>query len=126
MVNEDKIAKRLTEQRGHDPIRFGKGFRHNGFSGAKCFEHIRVLRALAGIQERHLGRGTVTPEDALCAQSFPYGRLVGRQRLERLGGFLRQVGGVGIIDNDTFGRAQIRLCRRGRRWDTARLSGLLD
>ena len=68
----------------------------------------------------------MTPEDALCAQSFPYGRLVGRQRFERLGGFLRQVGGVGIIDDDTFRRAQIRLCRRGRSRGTACLSGLLD
>ena len=97
-----------------------------GSAARSASEHIRVLRALAGIQERHLGRGTVTPEDALCAQSFPHGRLVGRQRLERLGGFLRQVGGVGIVDHNTFGRAQIRLCRRGRRGRAARLGGLLD
>ena len=95
-----------------------------GSAARSGLEHIHVLRALAGIEERHLGRGTVTAEDALGAQSFPDARLVGRQRLERLGRFVRQVGGVGIVDGQAFGRAQIRFRRRGRSRGAARLRRL--
>ena len=71
LVDEDELAERLAEQGRHDAVGFGKGFGHDRFGGAERLEHVDVLRALAGIQERHLGRGTVAAEDALRAQSFP-------------------------------------------------------
>ena len=95
LVNEDEFAERLAEQRRHHAIGFGKSFGHNRLRRAERSQHVHVLRALAGIQERHLGRRTVTAEDALRAQSFPDRRLIGRQRLERLGRFVRQFGGIG-------------------------------
>ena len=38
----------------------------------------------------------------------------GCQRLECLGGFVRQLGGVGIVDRQALGGAQVRFRRRGR------------
>ena len=35
LVNEDELAERLAEQRGHDAIGFGKGLGHNWFGGAE-------------------------------------------------------------------------------------------
>ncbi len=67
-------------------IGFGEGLGDDRFGGAERLQHVHVLRALAGIEERDLRRRTVSAEDALRAQRLPHGRLVGCQRLERLGG----------------------------------------
>ena len=107
LVNKDKFAERLAEQRSHHAIGLSKGFGHNRLCRSKQLEHVRVLRALAGIHESDLGSGTVTAEDALCPQSFPHCRLIGRQRFERIAGFVRQFGGVGIVNGYSFGRAQV-------------------
>ena len=112
-VDEDVLAQRFAKQRGHDAIRFGESFGHDGFSGAERLQHIHVLRALAGIEERHLGRRAVAAEDALRAQRLPDCGLFRCQRFERLGRFVRQFGGVGIVDGQALGRAQVGFRRRG-------------
>ena len=85
LVDEDELAERLAQQRSHHAIRFGKSLGHDRFGGAQRLEHVDVLRTLAGIEERNLGRRAVTAEDALRAQCLPDRRLIGRQRLERFG-----------------------------------------
>ena len=121
LVHEDKFAERLAQQRRHHAIGFGKNFRHNRLHCAEWLQHVHVLRALAGIQERHLGRGTVATEDALRAQSFPYRRLTGGERLECGVRFLCQFGGVGVVDSQAFGRAQVCFSRGSRSRCAARL-----
>ena len=76
-IDEDELAERLAQQRGHNAIRFGKKFGHNWFGGAKRLDHVDVLRALAGIQERHLRSRAVSAKDALRTQGFPDRGLVG-------------------------------------------------
>ena len=114
-IHKDKFTQRLSKQWCHDAVRFGKGSGHNGFDGAEGPQHIDVLRALAGVEERDLGRGTMTAGNALRAQGFPYRRLIGRQAFERLSRFVREVGGISIVDHQTLRGAQVRFGRRGRR-----------
>ena len=124
-VNEDEFAERLAQDGGQHAIRFGKSFRHDRFDVAEFLKHVHVLRALSGIEECNFGGRPLTAEDALGAQSLPHRRLIGRHCLQRLGRFVRQFSGVGIVDCQTFGRAQIRFSRCGRRRCAACFSRLL-
>ena len=124
-VDEDEVAERLAQQRRHDAIGFGEGLGHDRLGRAQRLQHVHVLRALAGVQERHLGRGAVAAEDALRAQAFQIAGWLAASALSALADFVRQFGGVGIVDGQAFGRAQVRFGRRGRGRGAARLGGFL-
>ena len=113
-VHEDKIAERLAQQRRHDAIRLGKGFGHNRFGCAQWLQHVYVLRALPGIQERYFGCGTVTAENALRAQRLPHRRLIRCQGLERIARFHGQVVSVSVVNGQAFERAQVGFSRSSR------------
>ena len=74
-------------------------------------QHVDVLRALAGVEEGHLGSRSATDEDALLAQHPEEGRVRGGQRLLQLLQLGGQLGGVGMVD----GRPHRAGERRGRR-----------
>ncbi len=63
-VDEDVIGQRLAEQRRHDLVGLGERLRHDGLGVTELVEHVDVLRALPGVEERDLGRGAVAEEDA--------------------------------------------------------------
>ena len=53
----------------------------------------------------------MTAEDALRTQGFPHCGLIGRQRFECVACFVRQFGGVGVVDGQALGRAQVGFSR---------------
>ena len=62
-VDEDEVGERLAQQRRHDPSASAKVSATIGSLLAQVFEHVDVLRALAGVEEGDLarlgpGRGT--------------------------------------------------------------------
>ncbi len=126
LVDEDEFAERLAKQRRHDAIRFRKSFGNDRLCRPKQLQHVHVLRALTGIQERNFGTGAVAAKNPLRAQPFPHRGLIGRQRFQRVAGFNRQFGRVAIVDSQAFGRPQIRFSRRRRRRCLARFRVLLD
>ena len=71
-----------SEPHGADPQREAE---HRPHARAQRLEHIHILRTLAWIQERNLGRGAVTAEDALRTQGFPDRSLIGSKRSKRSG-----------------------------------------
>ena len=80
-------------------------------------EHVRVLRALAGVHERDLSGSTGAAEDAARRERAPGGRRVAVERTQRQRGLLRELGRVAVVDRDPLGRAQVRLvgsAARGR------------
>ena len=105
LVNEDIVGQRLAEQRGHDAVGFVEEFGHDWFGGAQRREHVDVLRALPGVEERHFTGRAASAEDALGTQRLPDRGLVGFQRLQRIRRLDRQLGGVSVVDRDALDRA---------------------
>jgi hypothetical protein len=118
--------QRLAEQRRHDPVGLGEGVRHNRLDVAQAAHHVGILRPLAGVQERHLGRRPVPAMNPLRAERLPHRRLVGGQSFQSLAALVRQFGGVAVVDSHALRGAQIGFERRRNRWCPARLGGLLD
>ncbi len=106
-IGEDDVREPATlEQRSHQRIGLLEQLRDDRLPPAQLGEHVRVLGALAGVQERHLAGTAAAAVDAARAQRRPRGgiaRLQHAQRQLRLG---HQVGRVGIVDRDPLGRAQ--------------------
>ena len=61
-------------------------------------QHVDVLGALTGVEERDLRRRAAAEEHALRAQHPPQRRVAAAQRGQRLAGLGRQLGGVGVVD----------------------------
>ena len=75
-VDEDELAERPAEQRCHDPVRVGEDGGDERLTLAQPGQHVDVLRALARVQERHLGRCAAPEEHTLRTQCPPHRRRV--------------------------------------------------
>jgi hypothetical protein len=114
-VDEHVIGEGLAEQRRHDPIGLGEDLLHHGLGGGQILQHVHVLRALTGVEERDLRRGSLAQEQPLAAQRFPRDRVVAGERLLGaidLGGELR---GVAMVDGEAHRCTQVRLGGRRER-----------
>jgi hypothetical protein len=117
VVDEDELGEWLAQQRGHDPVRLGERVCDHRFLLAEHLEHVDVLGALAGVEERDLARAAAAEEHPAGAQGAPHGRVAGLERLGRPAGLVGQLGGVAVVDGDAHRRAQVigrRLPRLGR------------
>ena len=73
-VGEHDVGQAAAlEQRSHDRVGLLEQLRDHGLSPAQLGEHVRVLRALAGVQERDLAGAAAAAVDAACAQGRPGG-----------------------------------------------------
>ena len=124
--DEEVVGERTAEQGCHHPVGFGEGVAHDGLGLAQPPQHVHVLRALAGVEERHLARGPAAPEDSLCAQGLPGRGTLGRERLAGLARLLFEVPCGLVVDGDALGSPQIGLEGRGRRRSAAGRGVLLD
>ena len=106
-VGEDDIGRAAAlEQRRHDASASSNSLGDDRLAPAQVREHVRVLRALAGVEERDLARGAAAAEDAARAQRRPSGGVARLQRLQRQLGLRDEVGAVGVVDRDPLRRAQ--------------------
>ena len=106
VVREDVFGQRLTEQWRHHPVGLVECRGDQRLLLAKVAQHVDVLRALAGVEERDLSRCAAADEYALGAQDLPHGGVAAPQRLHRLARLGRQVARVGIVDRDPHRRAR--------------------
>jgi hypothetical protein len=119
-VREQVVAERPVEQRRHHPIGFGEGLGDDRLALAQAPQHVRVLGALARVEEGHPGCGSAAAEDPLRAQGAPATRIARIERPERALAACRQLSGVTEIDGETLRCAQGRLVGRRRLRDSAR------
>ena len=100
VVDEDVRREGAVEHRGHDPVGLRERVGHDRYLGAQVLEHVDVLRALSGVEERHLGGGTPAHEDPLGAQHLPHRRGSGAEGLDRLACLHRELGGIRVVEGD--------------------------
>ena len=112
-IREQVVGERPVEQRRHHPIGFGEGLRDDRLALAQAPQHVRVLGALARVEEGHPGCGSAAAEDPLRAQGAPETRIVRIERPERALAACRQLSGVTEVDGETLRCAQRRLVGRG-------------
>ena len=114
-IDEDHVAQGTPQQRCHHLVGLGEGCGDGRLMLAEGAQHVGVLRALPGVEERHLAGRAVPAEDAAALEQLPR-RTTALERVERLGRFVGQFGGVGVVDGDALRRRQRRCGRRfGRR-----------
>ena len=114
-IGEDDPAQLpAVEQRSHHLVGLREDLGHQRLDSAQLGEHVRVLRALAGVEEGDLARRPAAPEDAPRPQRLPDAGSVRLQRLQRRLGLRGQLAGVPVVDRQPLGRAQRRRVR-GRR-----------
>ena len=68
---EDVRGQRPAQQGRHDPVGGVERARHDRLGRAQLLEHVDVLRALPGVEERDRGRRSATQEDSLRPQRLP-------------------------------------------------------
>ena len=123
-VGEHDVRQAATlQQRSHDRIGLLEQLRDDGLPPAQLGEHVRVLGALAGVQERHLAGAAAAAVDAACAQRRPCGGVARLQHAQSQLRLRHQVGAVGVVDRDPLGRAQ-RVAAGRRRIEVASLACL--
>ena len=110
-VDEQVGRQRTLDQRRHDGVGLVERRGDDRLDVAERRQHVGVLRALAGVEEGDLRRRAAAAEDAAPAQGLPAGRL--REGGERLLGLVGELVGVGVVDGDALGGAQVGLARRG-------------
>ena len=106
-IDEEIGRQRPAEQRGHHGVRLVEGVGDDRLGVAQLGQHVGVLRALAGVQEGDLRGRTAAAEDA-AARAGPSSGLAG-ERGHRLLDLVGEVVGVGVVDGDALGGAQIGL-----------------
>ena len=126
VADEDDVRQRApAEQRSHDLVGLVERRGDDRLGAPQLGEHVGVLRALAGVEERDLAGRAAAAEDPAALQRLPRRRVAGLDRLQRGGGLGDQFAGVGVVDADALGRGEILRVRvRGRgAW---RVAGLGD
>ena len=107
-VGEDDVGQPpALEQRRHDRVGLLEELGDHRLAPAQLGEHVRVLRALAGVEERHLARGCRCR--GRCRARAAPARRPGCPPASARSAELRlrhQVGAVGVVDRDPLGRAQ--------------------
>ena len=97
-VDEDVGAERTPEQRRHHRVGAAERVGDERLVPAQHVEHVHVLRALAGVEEGHLGRRPAADEGALLAQHAEQRRVAGAQRPDQLVELGSQFAGIGEVD----------------------------
>ncbi len=126
LVDEDVAGQRLAEQRRHDLVGLRERLRHDRLGVAQFAQHVDVLRALAGVEEGHLGCRAVADEDAAGAQHLQIAAdpVDPGQRRRGAAGLVREFGRVAVVDGGPhLGRGEGGVGRPGF-WCHA-LGGLL-
>ncbi len=114
-IDEDDVGERSTDQRFHDPVGLVEHLADDRFDLAELGEHVHVLRALPGVEHRHLVSVAGAVEHPLVAQQSPRRLVAGVERGDRLGCLGGEVGGVGEVDRHPHRGAEVGLGRRARR-----------
>ena len=70
VVREDVLGQRLAEQRRHDPVGLVERRGDERLPLAQVAQHVDVLRALAGVEERDLWPGAPRPTKTPWARSI--------------------------------------------------------
>ncbi len=116
VVTEDERRQRTAEKGRHDLVGLAEGVGDDRLAADEVVEHVDVLRALAGVEEGHLGCGPAPDEDPLLTEHREDGRVSGVERGDELAQLAGQVGGVGEVDGDPNLRAgESRVGRDGCR-----------
>ena len=113
VADEDDVRQRApAEQRSHDRVGLVERRGDDRLRAPQLGEHVRVLRALAGVEERDLAGRAAAAEDPAALQRLPRRRVARLDRLQRGAGLGGQFAGVGVVDADPLGRGEV-LGRRG-------------
>ena len=114
-VGEDVLGQRLAQQRRHDPVGLVERRGDQRLALTQLGEHVDVLRALAGVEERDLcagRRGRRTRPGRAASSTWPGCRR--RSACTALPALVGQLGGVGVVDRHPHRRARQRGVRRAR------------
>ena len=120
-VDEDVRRQRAAQQWGHHVVGLTERLGDDRLARAQLVEHVDVLRALTGVEERHLRGGAATDEHALLAQHPVDRRIVTGEcpdGLVELGG---EVSSVCEVDRKAHRGTTDRPVRARRSWGDARL-----
>jgi hypothetical protein len=112
-VHEDALGEPPAGQRLQHGIRLVERLRHNGVRGAQVTQHVDVLRALAGEQERDLAGNAAAQEHALVAERAPAAGITVLQCRRGLLAQFRQLSGIAVVDGDANAGPQLTSERRG-------------
>ncbi len=111
-VDEDVVGERpAAQQRGHHLVGLGEGLGNDGLDVTQVGEHVDVLRALAGVQERGRGRRPVATEHAAPSQHPPGGGDALVDRPQRPLDPIGELGRVAVVDRHPFGGTERILVR---------------
>ncbi len=114
-IDEDDRAQPSVDVVVHDAVRLVEDIPHDGFGGTQLAQHVHVLRALAGVEERYLGGRSTAAIDPTGSQCLPARRILALEHFDGSGCLGGQLFGVAVIDGEPFRRPKRRL-GRWRRW----------